>query len=376
MDYQETLTDIIKHLEDIAKEIAQCQDYVGWEDLQQKRDMLRQKTAAPDLWDNPEAARTLTKEFAKVDELYTRIEGYSHTCQQAVELCTLLAEDKDEAMLQDVQDTTRALRRSVSSMGYEIMLNEPEDAGACYVCVQSGAGGTDAQDWAEMLFTMYMRWATSHDHKVVVEDFTPGEEAGMKGGVLRISGRYVFGFLKTESGVHRLVRQSPYNSSGKRHTSFASVLVLPVVDDSITVDILDKDLRIDTYRASGAGGQHVNKTDSAVRITHIPTGVVVQCQSERSQHRNKDSAMQMLRARLYAMRQQEQKDKEDSIEKKSISWGNQIRSYVLHPYRLVKDLRTQVEHQDPDSVLQGDITAFLEASLLHKVPVVYSHDGG
>lgn len=372
MDYQEKLTDVTKRLGQVAKDIAQCQNYVDWDTLQQKRETLRQKIAAPDLWDRPEEARNLTKAFAQIDEMYTRIEGYHHTCQQAQELCALLTEEKDEAMLCDVQDTARTLQRSVTSLGYEIMLNEPEDAGACYVCVQSGAGGTDAQDWAEMLFTMYMRWAANNNHKVVVEDFTPGEEAGIKGGVLRVTGRYVFGFLKTESGVHRLVRQSPYNASGKRHTSFASVLVLPVVDDSITIEILDKDLRIDTYRASGAGGQHVNKTDSAVRITHMPTGIVVQCQSERSQHRNKDSAMHMLRARLYAIRKQEQKNKEDSIEKKSISWGNQIRSYVLHPYRLVKDLRTNVEHQDPDHVLQGGINGFLEASLLHKVPVVYS----
>ena len=347
--------------------------YVKWDDLLQKRTSLRAQTTAPDLWDDPENARVLTQEFSQIDELYTRIQKYVETGEQTQELCDMLGAERDEAALKDVQDSVHELRKSVRQLRYEIMLNNAEDKGGCYVCVQSGAGGTDAQDWAEMLFAMYMRWATQHKHKVVVEDYAPGEEAGIKGGTLRVEGRYVFGFLKTESGVHRLVRQSPYNSSGKRHTSFASVLILPIVDDSITVTILDKDLRIDTYRASGAGGQHVNKTDSAVRITHAPTGIVVQCQSERSQHRNKDSAMHMLRSRLYALRQQEKKEKEDSIEKKSISWGNHIRSYVLHPYRLVKDLRTQVEHQDPDGVLQGDIDTFLQESLVQKVPVVYSH---
>lgn len=372
MDYSEKILLVTRGVEEAKKGLQQCKIYINWDDFVKQYEVLYRQTQNTNLWDDANNARVVLRDFSQMDELYKRIITYDSQCNDAHEMLELLTQEHDDVMMSDLQGTVSALTSGIRTLGYEVMLCEPEDRGGCYVAIQSGAGGTDAQDWAEMLMTMYLRWG-GHHHKVVVEDYSEGEEAGIKGAVLRIDGRYAFGFLKTESGIHRLVRQSPFNSSGKRHTSFASVLVLPIVDDSITVVIQDKDLRIDTYRASGAGGQHVNKTDSAVRITHIPTGIVVQCQSERSQHRNKESAMHMLQSRLYAKQKQEQKEKEDSIEKKSISWGHQIRSYVLHPYRLVKDLRTNVEHQDPDKVLQGDIMDFLEASLAQKVPVVYSN---
>lgn len=352
----------------VEKGLLQCKDFVRWDELLAKKESLREAIEQDALWDNPDNARALTQEYAQVNGVCETIANYTNQHAHAQEMLDFLRQEKDEDMLTDLNASSGALAKRVHTLSYHIMLSSPEDKKGCYVHVQSGAGGTDAQDWAEMLFTMYMRFGQQQSHKVIVDDYVEGEEAGIKGGTLRFEGEYAFGFLKTESGIHRLVRQSPFNSSGKRHTSFASVFVVPIVDETIMVVVEDKDLRIDTYRASGAGGQHVNKTDSAVRITHMPSGIVVQCQSERSQHRNKDSAMKMLRSRLYAARLAEKKEKDAQVEKESISWGHQIRSYVLHPYRLVKDLRTNVEHQEPDKVLQGDIMRFLEEALAQKVP--------
>lgn len=369
MDYADTIIVVHHGIQDMQKKLSQCQKFVDWEDLKARRKAVRLEVEKDNLWDNPEYARKQTMLLSELDNLYDKIETYLDITQTSTELLAILRQEEDEELMQDLKESVQKAAKEVHALSYEVMLNEPEDKGSCYVYVQSGAGGTDAQDWAEMLYTMYLRWGQSQGHKVIVEDYMEGEEAGIKGATLRIEGSYVFGFLKAESGIHRLVRQSPYNASGKRHTSFASVLVLPVVSDTITVVVEEKDLRVDTYRASGAGGQHVNKTDSAVRITHIPTGIVVQCQSDRSQHRNKDSAMKMLVSRLYALQLEEKKAKESQIEKDSISWGHQIRSYVLHPYCLVKDLRTQVEHQDPGKVLQGDINRFLEAALSQKINI-------
>jgi peptide chain release factor 2 len=248
----------------------------------------------------------------------------------------------------------------------QLFFNQPEDKGGCFLSVQAGSGGTEAQDWAAMLLRMYIRWAESHRYTVELLEDSPGEEAGLKSATLKISGtRFPYGWLKGESGVHRLVRISPFDAASRRHTSFASVSVIPEPDEAIEIEILEKDMRIDTYRASGAGGQHVNKTDSAVRITHLPSGIVVQCQNDRSQHRNRAMAMTMLKARLIEQERQLRCEKESSQrqDERGITWGQQIRSYVLQPYQLVKDVRTGIEFGNPAAVLEGEIDIFLRASL-------------
>ncbi len=244
-------------------------------------------------------------------------------------------------------------------------LSEESDPLDVYLEIHAGAGGTESQDWADMLRRMYMKWSTTKDYKVELISEHKGDEAGIKSSTIKISGEYTYGFIKSESGIHRLVRISPFDSGARRHTSFASVWVYPVIDENINIDILEKDLRTDTYRSSGAGGQHVNTTDSAVRITHIPTKIVVQCQNDRSQHKNKETCMNMLRARLYEHQIQKKKKENENLEnsKKDIGWGHQIRSYVLHPYRMVKDNRTNHESSNPDKVLNGDIDEFLESAL-------------
>ena len=244
-------------------------------------------------------------------------------------------------------------------------LSKETDSFDCYLEIHAGAGGTESQDWAEMLRRMYMKWANSKNYKTILISEHRGDEAGIKSSIIKIEGEYVCGFLKSESGIHRLVRISPFDSGARRHTSFASVWVYPVIENNIKVEILDKDLRIDTYRSSGAGGQHVNTTDSAVRITHIPTKIVVQCQNERSQHKNKETCMNMLRARLYEYEIKKKEEEEKNMEntKADIGWGHQIRSYVLHPYRMVKDNRSNHESSNPDKVLDGDLDEFLESSL-------------
>jgi len=254
-------------------------------------------------------------------------------------------------------------------MEVESLLSGEVDSNDCFLEVNSGAGGTESQDWAQMLLRMYVRWAESHGCKVEQIDETTGDEAGIKSSSIRVSGHNAYGWLKTESGVHRLVRISPFDSNARRHTSFASIWVTPVIDDSIDIEIIEKDLRIDTYRSSGAGGQHVNKTESAVRITHQPSGIVVACQTERSQHRNKAVAMDMLKSKLYELEQRKRESATQAIndEKTDIGWGHQIRSYVLHPYKLIKDLRTDYETSNTDKVLDGDLDAFMSAALALKL---------
>ena len=275
----------------------------------------------------------------------------------------------DESLLADLKDDARCLQKRAAELRWSILLSHEDDGRDCFVEIHAGAGGIEAQDWAAMLRRMYMRWAESAGYSWDDLGETLGEEAGIKSGIIKVkaSGKALcpYGWLKAESGVHRLVRISPFDSASRRHTSFASAWVYPEIDQSVTVEIQDKDLRIDTYRASGAGGQHVNKTDSAIRITHIPTGIVVQCQNDRSQHRNRAQAFDMLRARLYTYEKQkkEQEVAAYAEDKASIGWGSQIRSYVLHPYQMVKDLRTGIESGSPTAVLDGDLTDFLKGSL-------------
>jgi peptide chain release factor 2 len=304
--------------------------------------------------------------------LQTAIDSYRAMERQlddALTLAELGEAEGDSGSVDEAQAQLTALKIEASKRELESLLSGEADQNDCYLEVHAGAGGTEAQDWAQMLLRMYVRWAEQHGYKVEWLEESAGEEAGIKSATIEIKGPNAYGWLKSESGVHRLVRISPYDSNARRHTSFASVWVYPVVDDNIEIEILDKDLKVDTFRASGAGGQHVNKTDSAIRITHIPTGIIVACQADRSQHRNRAMAMQMLKARMYEAELKKREEAAAAVEatKSDIGWGHQIRSYVLQPYLMVKDLRTEVETSDTGGVLDGDIDRFLSASLAAKV---------
>jgi len=285
------------------------------------------------------------------------------------ELLELGEAEKDAGVVQEAERALEKLRDRASKLEVEALLAGEADANDCFLEIHAGAGGTESQDWAQMLARMYLHWAEDHDYKVEWLEETPGEQAGLKSVTLKIAGENAYGWLKTESGVHRLVRISPFDANARRQTSFASVWVFPVIDETIAIEILDKDLRVDTYRSSGAGGQHVNKTDSAVRITHLPTGIVVACQTDRSQHRNRANCMAMLKARLYEAELQKREVASQAVEaaKTDIGWGHQIRSYVLQPYQMVKDLRTGVETSNTQAVLDGDLDEFLAAALAQRI---------
>lgn len=305
---------------------------------------------------------TLSQKVNTVTDFGSRLE-------EATLLIEMGESENDAETVQEGEAAIFALQKDVNKAQLESLLSDEADGCSAFLEIHAGAGGTEAQDWAEMLSRMYLRWCEDRGYKAALMQEVPGEEAGIKSITFEITGEKAYGWLKTESGVHRLVRISPFDSNAKRHTSFASVWVYPVIDDSIDIEILDKDLRIDTYRASGAGGQHVNKTDSAIRITHIPTGIVVQCQNDRSQHRNRAQAYTMLRARLYEHELQKKQEaaQTQADSKTAIGWGHQIRSYVLHPYQMVKDLRTGVEKGNAQGVLDGKIDDFLEAALSHRL---------
>jgi len=309
------------------------------------------------------------RERTQLDAKISGFRALEKDLNDTIELIELAEADGDESMVADAQANLEAIRIKSSQLELESLLSGEADANDCFLEVNAGAGGTEAQDWCEMLLRMYVRWAEAHGYKVEYLEESPGEEAGIKSATVQIKGHNAYGWLKTEAGVHRLVRISPYDSQARRHTSFSSVSVSPVIDDKIDVEIVDKDLRIDTYRSSGAGGQHVNKTDSAIRITHLPTGIVVACQQERSQHKNRAKAFDMLRARLYELELKKREDAAAALEaqKTDIAWGHQIRSYVLQPYQMVKDLRTSVETSDTQGVLNGDIDRFLQAALASKI---------
>jgi peptide chain release factor 2 len=311
----------------------------------------------------------LEKQLGDVTDLEQGVED-------AVAMIELAETEGDDEIVAEAEGELAEIRAKAEKMQIESLLSGEADGLDCYLEVHAGAGGTEAQDWAEMLLRMYTRWAERRGYKIEWLEESSGEEAGLKSATVKISGHNAYGWLKTESGVHRLVRISPYDSQARRHTSFSSAWIYPVVDDSIDIVIEEKDLKIDTYRASGAGGQHVNRTDSAVRITHIPTNIIVQCQNDRSQHRNKATAMDMLRARLYEAELQRREEEANATEatKSDIGWGHQIRSYVLQPYQMVKDLRSGHESGNPSAILDGDIDAFLEASLAAKVGM--TRDGG
>ena len=309
------------------------------------------------------------RERTRLEKLLARFHELDGKLQDSLGLLELAEAEGDAAMIADAEKSILALKEVAAKRELESLLSGEVDANPCYLEVNAGAGGTEAQDWCSMLMRMYVRWAEAHDHKVDWIEESPGEEAGLKSATIEVKGENAYGWLKGESGVHRLVRISPFDSNARRHTSFASVAVTPVIDDSIEIEILDKDLRVDTYRASGAGGQHVNKTDSAIRITHLPTGIVAASQQERSQHKNRAIAMRMLRARLYEaeLKKREDAARKHESEKTDIAFGHQIRSYVLQPYQMVKDLRTEVETSNTGGVLDGDIDLFLQAALAAKI---------
>ncbi len=305
------------------------------------------------------------RERTRLESILSNHQALEEELTFNVDLAEMAEAESDEAVLADAETALTDLRKRVLKVQQETLLSGEADGNGSYLEVHAGAGGTESQDWAEMLLRMYVRWAEAHQYQVEWIEESPGEEAGIKSATIRVVGGNAYGWLKSESGVHRLVRISPFDANARRHTSFASVGVYPVVDDSIEVDIQDKDLRIDTYRASGAGGQHVNRTDSAVRITHLPTNIVVQCQSDRSQHKNRSAAMSMLKARLYEVELQRRDQERQALHesKSDIGWGHQIRSYVLHPYQLVKDVRTGMETGNTSAVLDGDLDEFMEAAL-------------
>ena len=336
-------------------------------DYDEKRERLAEveaELAEPDVWNDPARAQALGRERSSLEQVVDTINTLDRGITDSRELIDMAVEDGDESSVDDIRKEIALLDAHLAKLEFRRMFSGEMDPNNAYLDIQSGSGGTEAQDWAEMILRMYLRWGEDKGFKTTLEEASPGEVAGIKSATIRFEGEYAFGWLRTETGVHRLVRKSPFDSGNRRHTSFASVFVSPEIDDDIEIDINPADLRIDTYRASGAGGQHVNKTDSAIRITHEPSGVVVQCQSERSQHANRDHAMKMLRARMYEQEMQKRNAEKQALEdsKADIGWGSQIRSYVLDDSR-IKDLRTGVQTSNCQAVLDGDLDDFIEASL-------------
>ncbi|HJQ16439.1 MAG TPA: peptide chain release factor 2 [Allosphingosinicella sp.] len=343
--------------------------FLDWDRAVRRLDELNQRVEDPKLWDDAKAAQEVMRERRRLDEAIGAANAIQKELDDTVELMDLAEAEGDEALVDDGVAALAALAERAERDKIAALLAGEADANDTYVEVNAGAGGTESQDWAEMLQRMYSRWAERHGMKVELVDHHSGEQAGIKSATLLIKGENAYGYAKTESGVHRLVRISPYDSNARRHTSFASVWVYPVIDDDIEIDVNDNDLRIDTYRSSGAGGQHINTTDSAVRITHLPTGIVVACQNQRSQHKNRAEAMKMLKARLYEaeLQKREAEASAEHAAKTDIGWGHQIRSYVLQPYQLVKDLRTGVTSTSPTDVLDGDLDRFMAAALSQRV---------
>ncbi|MBF0629320.1 MAG: peptide chain release factor 2 [Magnetococcales bacterium] len=360
---------IQRNFDAIWEKLVLLRGHLNYDHGKKRLEELTSFTEDPALWNNPTRAKEVMREKSRLEKTIGEWEHLDRELRDAKELHAMAVEEQEDDLLADVTRQSVVMLERVEALELARMLSGEADINNAFLEIHPGAGGTESQDWAEMLLRMYLRYCESHGFKVEMNDYQPGDEAGCKSVSLRIEGEFAYGRLKTESGVHRLVRISPFDASARRHTSFSSVYVYPEIDDTIQVEIEDKDLRIDTFRASGAGGQHVNKTSSAIRITHFPTGIVVQCQNGRSQHRNKDEAFSMLKARLYQLeldkRAEDAKQVNDA--KSEIGWGRQIRSYVLHPYRMVKDLRTGVEKGAADAVLDGDLDDFIKAALSQRV---------
>ena len=345
--------------------LAEVRDSLNLGDKRYRIEELEKNMEAPDFWDDSEKASQAMKEVKDLKEIVGRADGLQQKYEDIMTLIEMAYEEEDEELAAEIGEELAAFTSEFDDLRITTMLTGEYDDSNAILTLHAGAGGTESCDWASMLCRMYQRWAEKKGYSVEMLDFLDGEEAGLKSVTLQINGTNAYGYLKSEHGVHRLVRISPFNAAGKRQTSFVSCDVMPDIEQDLDIEIADDDIRIDTYRSSGAGGQHINKTSSAIRITHFPTGIVVQCQNERSQHMNKDKAMQMLKAKLYLLKQQENREKESDIrgEQKEIGWGNQIRSYVMQPYTMVKDHRTGVETGNVDSVLDGKIDIFINGYL-------------
>jgi peptide chain release factor 2 len=356
-------------IDQIRAALALLRRFLDWDRALKRLGELDAQVEDPKLWDDPKAAQIVMRERRRLDEAIAATSAIEKELADTAELMEMAEAEGDDAMVDDAVVALADLAERAEKDKVAALLAGEADANDTYVEVNAGAGGTESQDWAEMLQRMYTRWGERHGMKVELIDIHAGEQAGIKSATMMIKGENAYGYAKTESGVHRLVRISPYDSSARRHTSFASVWVYPVVDENIDIEVVESDLRIDTYRASGAGGQHINTTDSAVRITHLPTGIVVQCQNQRSQHKNRAEAMNQLKAKLYEaeLQRREAEANATASSKTDIGWGHQIRSYVLQPYQLVKDLRTGVTSTSPSDVLDGDLDRFMAAALSQRV---------
>ncbi|WP_131780986.1 peptide chain release factor 2 [Legionella gresilensis] len=351
-------------LHDLSERTNALRGYLDFDSKQERLEEVTRELESAAIWDNPELAQALGRERVQLESVVHQLEFLTKNILDLTELFEIAREESDEEAINDVAKEVASLEQQVAKLEFRRMFSGKMDGANAYLDIQAGSGGTEAQDWAEMLLRMYLRWGEHHGFHMTLIECSPGEVAGIKSATIHVVGEYAYGWLRTETGVHRLVRKSPFDSGNRRHTSFAAVFVSPEVDEDIEIEVNPADLRIDTYRASGAGGQHVNRTDSAVRITHMPTGIVVQCQTDRSQHKNKDSAMKQLRAKLYEMELQKKNAEQQALEatKSDIGWGSQIRSYVLDQSR-IKDLRTGVETSNTQAVLDGDLDKFIEASL-------------
>ncbi|HEX5385353.1 MAG TPA: peptide chain release factor 2 [Gemmatimonadales bacterium] len=359
------MSDLAEHLAELERRVAELRDFLDLTGKAARLSALEARQSEPGFWSNPETARAAVQELKQLKGWTGPYETLHARLVSAREMAELLKAEPDLGLSAELTREAEELERGVEAFELQAMLQGAEDERDALLTIHPGAGGTESQDWAEMLMRMYVRWAERRGFEVTILDLVPGEEAGIKAASIEIKGQYAYGYLKAEKGVHRLVRISPYDSQARRHTSFASVFVYPEVDDTIEIDLREEDIKMDVFRASGAGGQHVNKTSSAVRLTHIPTGVVVSCQQERSQFKNKDTAMKMLRAALYQRKLEEQEAERAKLEatKADISWGNQIRSYVFQPYTMVNDHRTEVKVADVQRVMDGDLDEFIQAYL-------------
>ena len=344
--------------------LKNIRDILKPDELQKRLDEITQEEADQEFWNNVENATKIGIEKNRILGKLSKFNKANDSLQGTNELYEMANDDNDEETLEMLHDEAPELERLIKSTEISVMLSNPDDASNAIVTIHPGAGGTESQDWASILYRMYLRWAERNDFKIELLDYQSGDEAGLKDVSFIIKGENAYGYMKAENGIHRLVRISPFDSNAKRHTSFSSVMVSPEVDDNIDIVIEDRDIRIDTYRASGAGGQHVNKTDSAIRITHIATNIVVQCQNDRSQHKNKASAMKMMKSRLYELELEKQQSSKEGVEKSDNGWGHQIRSYVLQPYQQIKDSRSNIGYSNVDAILDGDITKIIEDVLI------------
>ena len=357
------------HIDRIGAALALVRKFLDWDRALRRLDELNARVEDPALWNNPKDAEAVMRERRRLEAAIGTVKGIGQEMADAIEFVELGEAEGDEATTQEGLDTLAALATRADADKVQALLGGEADGLDSYIEIHAGAGGTESQDWAEMLLRMYSRWAEKRGYKVEMIEYQSGEQAGIKSATILVKGENAYGYAKTESGVHRLVRISPYDSSARRHTSFSSVWVYPLIDDTFSIDVNPADLKIDTYRASGAGGQHVNTTDSAVRMTHVPSGIIVASQIDRSQHKNREIALGMLKARLYEaeMRRREEAASTEFAAKSEIGWGHQIRSYVLQPYQMVKDLRTGVTSPAPDDVLDGALDPFMAAALSQRV---------